>query len=129
MSSTFLPPILAIDYGRRRMGLAVSRAGLAEPLEILANDQALLPRLRAICRQENIAQIVVGVSEGPSATEANRFREQLAKELKLPVTGVDETLSTNQARRKLRQAGRRLRHVDHLAAAEFLQDWMDGQGR
>lgn len=127
--------ILALDYGRVRIGLAVSDAlGIAaHPLpawrrRTLAEDLAGLARLAA---ERDVQRLVVGLplnmdgSEGPMAAEARAFGLRLGAALGLPVDFEDERLSTDEAETRLMAAGlrpperRRLR--DSLAAAVILE--------
>jgi len=99
--------ILAIDYGRKRMGLAVSdEMGLvARPLETLErkNRRDDVKRLREIARAHGARRIVVGHplrldgTRGEMAEEVERFAVRLQKQLGLPVALVDERLTSWQA--------------------------------
>ncbi len=127
--------ILAIDYGRRRHGLAVSDAlGMAShPLPALQrrSTEADLAALRALAAERDVRLLVVGLplnmdgSEGPMAAEARAFGAWLGTSLGLPVHYEDERLSTDEAEHFLRDAGlrpsdrKRLR--DSVAAAVILR--------
>jgi len=99
--------VLAIDYGRRRLGLAVSDPGrmLARPLETLerVNRRFDLARLRRVARGEAATQLVVGLplrldgTEGDMADEARQFAARVGKALALPVALVDERLTSWEA--------------------------------
>jgi putative Holliday junction resolvase len=99
--------VLAIDYGRRRLGLALSDEGrlLVRPLETLVrvNRQADLARLRRIVRDERVAQLVVGLplrldgTAGDMAAEARAFAARVGKAVRLPVELVDERLTSWEA--------------------------------
>ncbi len=99
--------VLAIDYGRRRLGLAVSdeRRMVARPLETMerVNRRADLARLKKVAREQAVAQLVVGLplrldgTEGEMAEEARAFGERVAKALRLPLTMVDERLTSWEA--------------------------------
>ena len=99
--------ILAIDYGRRRMGLAVSDEMrlVAQPLETLErkNRRDDVKRLREIARAHGARRIVVGHplrldgTRGEMAEEVERFAVRLQKQLGLPVVLVDERLTSWQA--------------------------------
>ncbi|HKM90695.1 MAG TPA: Holliday junction resolvase RuvX [Candidatus Acidoferrales bacterium] len=99
--------VLAIDYGRRRLGLALSDEGrlLARPLETLVrvNRQADLARLRRIVREQGVAQLVVGLplrldgTAGDMAAEARAFAARVGKAVRLPVALVDERLTSWEA--------------------------------
>lgn len=99
--------VLAIDYGRRRLGLAVSDEGrmLARPLETLVrvNRRADLAALKRIVREQGVVQLVVGLplrldgTSGEMAAEARQFAARIAKALRLPVALVDERLTSWEA--------------------------------
>jgi putative transcription antitermination factor YqgF len=125
-----IPVTLAIDYGTKRVGLAISRGSLAEPLEIVSTPEAV-SRIQEICEHEHVAQILLGLSENTMAEKTQEFARQLKLELLLPITFVDETLSSYTVHQKTLESGMsrsdRAQPIDHLAAAEFLQEWLDGQ--
>lgn len=131
-------PVLAIDYGLRRMGLALSDAlGLtARPLATWnrTNRRHDLARLRDLCRRHGVAGIVVGWplrldgTPGEMAAEAARFAGRVRKLTGLPVELQDERLSSWEAGELLREQPprpkRRDRPVDDLAAAVILRDYL-----
>jgi putative Holliday junction resolvase len=133
--------ILAIDYGRKRLGLALSDAlgVLARPLAVWArtNRRRDVARLRELCRLHGATRIVVGWplrldgSRGEMADEAARFAEQLRKHLCLPVELADERLSSWEAGQITNEApggGRASRGprktTDDVAAAVILRDYL-----
>lgn len=129
--------ILAIDYGQKRIGLALSdEMGLtAQPLQTLerTNRRNDIRRVREIVRRNGVRRIVVGHpvhlngTESEMAAEAARFAERLGKELGLPVELADERLSSWEAEQVLVEAGQKKRAgaaVDHIAAAVILRDYL-----
>ena len=132
--------VLAIDYGRRRLGLALSDIlGLtARPLATWerTNRRDDLARIRELCRRHAVGGIVVGWPirldgmPGEMAREAARFAERLRKHLGLPVELVDERLSSWEAAQQVQAAGgRRTRRadsepLDDVAAAVILRDYL-----
>ncbi len=120
---------LAIDYGTKRIGLALSKGSLAEPWQILPNDDQIFAQLKECCQQQKIDQIIVGLSEKEMAEKTKLFVKQLSTQLTLPVIFMDETLSSKQVQAKLIQAGAPLKKrqgpIDHYAAALILQNWLD----
>jgi putative holliday junction resolvase len=135
--------ILAIDYGRRRIGLAISDELriTARPLSILErkNRDETIRKLREIAREFGARQIVVGYplnldgTSGEMAEEAARFANRLQKELGVDVELVDERLTSWAAEQTVVETGRRSRrkgstsHQSHddLAAAIFLRDYLE----
>ena len=132
--------ILGLDYGTRRIGVAVSDPlGLtAGPLEVLdATAGDLDDRLRNLAVDLGVELIVVGLPvgldgrEGPAALDARRFADRVAAATGLPVEVYDERFSTVTAERVLLEAGlrreRRKQARDRVAAAVFLQAYLDGR--
>lgn len=131
--------VLAIDYGRKRIGLALSDelCLIAQPLATVMriNRQNDIRRLRQICRENGVAQIVVGSPVHMSgetsamADEAARFAARLQKELGIPVQLQDERLTSWEAERisaELKSASRRGRASVHdIAAAILLREYLE----
>ncbi len=117
------PKILALDYGRRKIGVALAdcEARIAEPYTTLEriNRNEDMRRLREFARDHHVKQIVVGLplrldgTPGEMAEEATRFAERLRKQLALPVELVDERLTSWEAERVLEEElGRRITHTE-----------------
>lgn len=123
--------ILAIDYGTKRIGLAINYLTLAEPYGIIQHSDTLLSDLQAIIVKENVNQIIIGVSEQQMEHMSRQFGEVVQQATGLPVEFVDETLTSKNVTEKLRTGGAklstRLGPIDHFAAAEFLQEWLDSR--
>ncbi len=135
--------MLAVDPGARRVGIAVSDPGglIAQPLAWVPAEplESLPARLVALAREREAGELVVGLPrrlDGSSGTEARAARE-LAAELRqlsgLPVTLVDERLTSVAAERSLLAAGvkraRRRALSDQVAAALILQAHLDRVSR
>ncbi len=130
-------PILALDLGRARIGVAISDELqlLAHPLETIPADAQATPRLAQIIREKKVDHVVVGIPRqmngqiGIAATEALRFVEKLRTILPCPVVTWDERLTTVAAHRALRDAGKKTRdtraYVDQVAAQMILQGYLD----
>ncbi len=118
---------LAVDYGTKRVGLAIARAGLAEPLVILDNSPELLNQIQQIIEAEQPQQLIVGLSEQKMAELTKAFARELAAKTKLPIIFADETLSSQTVREKIKTSKKKVRtgHIDHFSAAYFLQEWLD----
>jgi len=132
--------VLAIDYGRKRVGLALSdELGMtARPLAVFGrtNRQADIRRLREICRANGVTQIVVGFpvrmsgEAGEMANETERFAARLRKELGIAVDLFDERLTSWEAEQmasEISTASRKNRKsLDDLAAAILLREYLGG---
>jgi putative Holliday junction resolvase len=132
------PRILAIDYGQKRIGLALSdELGLtAQPLQTLIhkNRRDDIRRLRDICREKGVARILVGHplhitgEAGDMAAEVVRFATRLHKELGIEVELADERLTTWEAEQTRAESSSRQRRnasVDAIAAAILLREYLD----
>ena len=137
---------LAIDLGTKRVGLAISdeSARFVTPLEVVSvkSPEEALAAVLEVIRRESGERIVVGVplnmddSVGPAARAAAKWGKELARECGLPVIFVDERLSSFAAEERLvqrKRAGekmtrrRKKERLDALAAAGFLQAFLDGK--
>jgi len=121
---------LGIDFGRAKIGLAVSEGFLAEPYSVIRyeDEKELLEKIKVLVDKEQIDKVVVGVSEGKSAEEATSFGEKL-RELGLEIIFFDETLSTVSAQELSREAGmkrkKRKALEDAFAASVMLQSFLE----
>ncbi|MFZ5376403.1 MAG: Holliday junction resolvase RuvX [Patescibacteria group bacterium] len=133
--------VLALDYGTKRIGVAVSRGSLAEPLEVVANDASIdssvatvpsaLERIAEICQEEKIEQLLVGLSENGMAERTKKFVDELRIRFDLPVSMFDETLSSQDAEDRLLLSGakkkKRQGPIDHYSAAIILESWLESR--
>ena len=126
--------IVAIDYGARRIGIAVSESGvLATPHSVLPNDGDALEKIAAIGRELDAELFVVGIARRATGTAGEeRFRdfaERLRQKTCRKVVLWDEALTTVEASERLRAAGRKRRDaertIDMHAAAVILQSYLD----
>ena len=130
--------IIGIDYGARRIGIAVSESGvLATPHSVLANEGDVLEQIAALGREVDAELFVVGIARRARGTEGERrfrdFADQLRQKTCRAVVLWDEALSSVEATQKLRAAGRNRRDaerdLDMHAAAVILQSYLDERGR
>jgi putative Holliday junction resolvase len=145
--------ILAIDYGRSRIGLAIADAEvrLPQPIGTLVrvNRNEDMRRLRELVRDHHVKQIVVGLplrldgTQSDMAEEASRFAERIRKQIGVPVEMVDERLTSWEAERLMEEVGGRVIHkespvtgrkikkeegkltVDSVAAAVILKEYLE----
>ena len=142
--------ILAIDYGRARIGLAIADAqqAVAQPLATLEriNRNEDMRRLRELARDYSVKLVVVGLplrldgTRGEMAEEAERFAKRVRKQIGVPVEMADERLTSWEAERRLEeQFGRKSKlsdsaskkkpvekfSVDSMAAAIILRDYLE----
>lgn len=123
--------ILGIDYGRKKIGMAIADGPLAEPWKIVKYSQVeeVIKRLSYLVAENEIDKIVVGISEGEMGEESKEFSLNLSKKLDIPVETFDETLSTQEAQRLSIEAGikrkKRRGLEDAYAASVVLQSYID----
>lgn len=126
---------LAIDFGERRVGLAISdeNGRVATPLAILerSSDAQVIDRILDRVRREEVGHLVVGEPleanghRGAAAQRARSFARKLARSSELEVSLADETLTSREAARRLDYLGSRRQRVDDVAAQIFLQQVLD----
>jgi putative Holliday junction resolvase len=133
--------IMAVDYGRRRIGIAAS-----DPLRIVSKPRCVVAagnppdqptqELLDLISELEPKLIVIGIplnmdgSEGEMALEARKFAQQLGTASSVPFVERDERLSSVEAERTIQELGlprkkrqdRKLR--DMIAAAILLEDYM-----
>jgi putative Holliday junction resolvase len=128
--------VIGIDYGGRRIGVAVSDSGLlASPHSVIANEGDVVGRLDRLGRELEADEYVVGVprrtrsSDGEAKFE--RFAEELRQRTCKPVVLWDETLTSVEAEARLRESGRKgarsREDIDMYAAAIILQSYLDSR--
>ena len=131
-------PILAIDHGTARIGLAATdELGIAahpvETIEVSHTDP--LARIAEIVRERGVVLLLLGLplrldgSEGEAAARVRAFAGELSAHIpNVPLQFADERLSTASASEKLRAAGKSARQqkgiLDQAAALEILNDWL-----
>ncbi len=130
--------ILAIDYGSKNIGLACcDELGLTvQPLPSLPNrgQRDLIGKIRAMIGTMGIGEAVLGMPANMDGTHGDAFlrmeqlRTVLEKRLEIPVTGVDERLSTVEAQEFWHAMNprrqKKYRTIDSLAAALILDRYL-----
>jgi putative Holliday junction resolvase len=135
--------ILALDLGKRRIGLALS-----DPLGITAqglpnlvrtNKRSDLAALEQLIQEREVGMILMGNpinmggSEGRQSGWVREFGDAIVRRIGLPVKFWDERLTTVEASRVLRQSGigieKRAAAVDRLSAVILLQSYLDSVRR
>jgi len=133
-----LPRIIAIDYGLKRTGLAVT-----DPLKIIATglttveSKQLLSFLKNYFNKEEVELIIIGEPKNldDSDTHATPLVEKMIKELQknfpsIPIQKVDERFTSKMASRAMIEMGLKKKHrqnkalVDEIAATIMLQEYL-----
>ncbi|WP_077597740.1 Holliday junction resolvase RuvX [Olsenella urininfantis] len=134
--------VLALDIGDARIGIAASdmSGSIASPVKVLPAQEVLAharsfrmvledyePELLLCGRPRTMAG-----EDGPQARKVMAQAQQIAQSCGLPLEFADERLSSQEAKRILREEGyneRSMRgRVDMVAASLFLQSWLDAKG-
>lgn len=133
---------LALDYGTRRIGVAVSdpTRTIASPLTTLTRRAGKRPpwaALAVLMEEREVEEVVIGLPldlagvEGEWAAEVRRFGAEVARRFGVPIHWMDERLSSVRAEEVVRGSGLRKKErerkerVDAMAAAIILQDFLE----
>jgi putative Holliday junction resolvase len=125
--------ILAVDFGEKRIGLATSDATgvLATPRRTLArrDDDAAIAEILAFCLEEEIGTLLLGIPRSPEGVESpfaeriRSFARKLQARTDLPIRFHEETLTSDEAARRLPPGASR-EATDRTAAAVLLEDYL-----
>lgn len=124
--------LLGIDYGEKRIGLALAdkETGLAVPLEIVENKGSdfVFKKLNDICRNEDVKKIIVGMpvslsgKEGKKAEEVRHFVNWLKDNVLADVETEDERLSSKMVDSLAKD---KKKPKDAVSAMIILQSYLD----
>ncbi len=133
--------ILALDIGQTRIGVAVS-----DPRERVASPVCVLPANEVLSNAKSWKRVLedwepelilsglpytLSGEEGPQASRIRGVAARIGKAAGLPVEFTDERLSSQEAKRSLRESGMSERDmrgkIDMIAASVFLQAWLDAR--
>jgi putative Holliday junction resolvase len=127
--------ILAIDYGQKNIGLAITDeyAKMALPYDTIQNNGAdlVIKKLQEIIKEESVGEILVGVptslhGEHTDSIELKGFLKNLKNKIGLPVILIDERMSSKMADhfktdKNFKKSGAR----DKVAASIILQSYLE----
>lgn len=130
--------ILAIDYGDKKTGLAISDENekLASRFLTVENKSSdnLIKEIKKIIIKKNIAKIILGIPigfKGESAQTKNikNFSAKLSENIKIPIIEINEIFTSKMAEENLRKTGVRgeeiKKIIDQEAARIILQDYLN----
>ena len=130
--------ILAIDWGERRIGMAIS-----DPLGITAQGLPTIDTkktkdvfsfIKDLIEEREVGKIVVGMpknmdgSIGFKGREVEKFMKMLAQKIKVQVISWDERLTTVSSLRSMREMGTKQKEkktIDRISATLILQNYLD----
>jgi len=130
--------ILAIDFGEKRVGLATSdeTGTLATPRKTIErrSDERAIRDILEFCSQEEIGLVLLGLPRSPEGVESpfaariRSFAGRLAARTAIPVRFHEETLTSDEAARRLPPGAPRP-DIDRMAAAVLLEDYLSHSSR
>ncbi len=137
-------PILAIDYGKKHFGIAISdsKGIVASPLEVISitehqGQQEIIDIIIEICNEYKIKTILLGYPqafvENHTSTQRNiaKFEYRLKEKIDLPIILYDESFSTTSAENMLISSGQNTKgfrtKIDKVSAAVFLQEFLNSK--
>lgn len=134
-----MPRILGIDYGKRRIGLAIS-----DPLGIIAQSLPtltikettdLLSEIEILVKEKEVSTVVLGLPKNMNGTlgeqgkKVQEFGEELSQKINIKIEFWDERLSSVESQKVLREEKRKIKHkkelVDKISASLILQGYLD----
>ena len=130
---------LGIDYGDKRVGLAVCDHGetIVSPLSVVQANSELMEVISDVIDSQGVEAIVLGLplnmdgTEGAGAKKIRNYLKELEECVDVPVFLHDERLSSFDAESKLAGVGltrkKKKKHLDAVAAASILQCFLDGK--
>ena len=138
MTKSVIRVLLGFDFGTKRIGVAVGQTVTqsARPLETLKAQQGIpqWPQVDKLIKVWQPDALVVGIplnmdgTEQPLTLLAQNFLNALKERYQLPVYGIDERLSTVDARERIFEQGgyKALKsgQIDSVAAQLILQNWL-----
>lgn len=129
--------ILAIDYGEKRIGLAITDPlGLiAQPFETITRDGRELQKISEIIKDKEVKKILLGMPFNMNGTssemtaKARAFAEELQKNTTVEINLIDERLTSREAGSRLAEMSvpvkKRKKAMDCLAAAVILETYLN----
>ncbi len=130
--------LLCIDYGEKRIGLAVSDPLqiIARPYDVLENSGTeVFQKINLIIKKEKIGRIVLGLpvnlvgNDTVKTAEVRRFAKQLQDSVSIPIAFWDERYTTDEANKILKRMGISARDgrkiIDKIAASIILKDYIE----
>lgn len=130
--STKVPKLLGIDYGTKRVGVAITddSGSVAFPKTTFPNDRTLIPAIVNLIRKENVAHVIIGESHNarnepnPVMKNVKSFAGDIERAVAVVVKYEPEFYSSQEARTLVSRD-----HVDAQAAAIILNSYIEKSKR
>jgi len=134
-----LKKILAIDFGERRIGIAISDRKQTFAFPKLTIDTSKTPnflqKIQALVKKENIGKIVIGNPVKIDGKDSNKskkikaFSEKIKKMVDVPIQFWDESYTTEKAKNILHRSGKSFKEnkykLDQIAASLILEEYLE----
>lgn len=122
--------ILGIDFGEKRIGLAIadSELKIALPFKTVKSEK----EIEEICKNRKISKIIIGLPRGLSGKNTEQtqktkeFAQRLKNNLKIPINFQDERLTSKQAEKMLQNKHKK-EDIDAISAQIILQTYLDSR--
>ena len=130
---------IGIDYGDVRVGLALSDPMriIAKPLLTLQNNDDLIKEISLLVKEKNVTDLIVGYPLGmkgqitDQTKKVDKFISILENNFNIPITAIDERLSSVSAKTALIKQGIKTgmnkAKIDETSAAIILQEFLDAK--
>lgn len=131
-----LAKILGLDFGLRRIGVAIAEGETVASLATIESDNRddALAQILKICREERVERIVLGLSKNDSGEAEDMVRSfalELNKNIDIPIEYVDETLTSKEAERILKgskinpRSKEYKKEIDRISAKLILEQYLN----
>ncbi|TRZ82714.1 Holliday junction resolvase RuvX [bacterium] len=126
--------ILAIDYGDKRIGIAIAQDGWIKPLDVIINEskEKAIEQIKALIEKNKITKVVVGLPKPLKMTTNERlvitknFAEQLKNKIFVPVEFSSEIFTTKLAK-TFSYAKKQQKYIDSRAACFILEQYLNSK--
>jgi putative transcription antitermination factor YqgF len=117
--------LLAIDYGSKNIGLAISIQGIITPINSIKNNDNKFILIKQILEQYKIEKIYIGISEGEFAKTTKKFVDELKNMVICDIETVEEAVSTIEADQIFLENNKKKKNykklIDSISAAVILR--------
>lgn len=128
--------ILGLDIGQKRIGVAISEGKIASAYTVIDGSdwEKAIFTLSGIIRAENVAQIIIGIPKNKDTFQSDKihkFALELTKTVNLPINYVDETLTSKEAERIMKDLNcdpksiEYKEEIDKLSAKLILEQYLN----
>lgn len=124
---------LGVDYGKKKIGLAISEGQVASAFKVLETGGLLdsINKIKQVIEKEKITRVVIGIPEGETGKMVKKFYKELKNNLEkeqVELIETDETLSSVDARKmmiELNLSKKERKNEDAYSAMLILQRFLN----